>query len=260
LSKIVNGGKSDKHIIKPYRFKSLEDTQNEEFVPFSKIDDPQPNQQHETVEESQSVQTEHNHTEHNPKVVESLLEKIEELSNKFVKAQMDFEKSIQECHQKAAEEAKKSYEEGYQKGLSEAEAKCRQELEETKKLYEDSIKKLDEISAVFDKKLEAVEKELISVALDIAKEVIQTEISENSKQIALNLAKSLMEDLKNATKVTIKVNPQDAKYLKDNLKGIEVVEDEAVKPGGIVIMSDVGNIDGEIEERYKAVKEAVGKR
>jgi len=250
LSKIVNGGKSDKHIIKPYSFKSLDEVK-EDFVPFSETD----NELRE--DENVSQETVGTKNESNPEVVESLLQKIEELSNKFVKSQMDFEKSIKECHQKAAEEAKKAYEEGYQKGLKEAEGRCQRELEETKKLYEDSIKKLDEISAVFDKKLEAVEKELIAVALDIAKEVIQSEISENSKQIALNLAKSLMQDLKNATKVTIKVNPNDAKYVKENLKDIEVIEDEAVKPGGIVIMSDVGNIDAQIQERFKAVKEAV---
>ncbi|WP_457564428.1 flagellar assembly protein FliH [Caminibacter sp.] len=255
MSKIVNGGKSDKHIIKPYKFKSLEEINNnqEEFVVFS--------QSNEESQENISQSATHDESSNtDPKIIESLLEKIEELSNKFVKAQMDFEKSINECHQKAAEEAKKSFEEGYQKGSNEAKAKCEEELSETKKLYQDSIKKLDEINAVFEKKLEAIEKELIAVALDIAKEVIQSEISENSKQIALNLAKSLMEDLKNATKVTIKVNPKDAEYLKENLKGIEVIEDEAIKPGGIVIMSDVGNIDGEIEERYKAVKEAVGRR
>jgi flagellar assembly protein FliH len=253
LSKIVNGGKSDKHIIKPYKFKALEDSgkKEDEFVSFSS--QPKEEIQEPNVQEEAPV-------EENNRVIESLLEKIEELSNKFVKAQMDFEKGLEECHKKANEEVKKAYEEGYQKGLNEAKAKCEQELSETKKLYEDSIKKLDEINQIFEKKLEAIEKELIAVALDIAKEVIQSEISENSKQIALNLAKSLMEDLKNATKVTIKVNPKDAAFLKDNLKGVEVVEDEAIKPGGIVIMSDVGNIDGQIEERYKAVKEAVGRR
>jgi len=244
LSKIVNGGKSDKHIIKPYSFKSLEDIESKEDIVFE--EEPK-EESFQEVPESRADDS----------VIESLLEKIEELSNKIVSSQAEFEKSIKECHQKAAEEVKKAFEEGYQKGIEEAKLKCEEELNVVRKMYEDSIKKLDEINKIFEKKLESIEKELVSVALDIAREVMQTEINERSQEIALNLAKALIEDLKNATKVTIKVNPKDAEFLKENLKGIEVVEDEAVKPGGIVIMSDVGNIDAQIEERFKAVKEAV---
>ncbi len=244
MSKIVNGGKSDKHIIKPYSFKSLEDIESKEDIVFE--EEPK-EESFQEVPESRADDS----------VIESLLEKIEELSNKIVSSQAEFEKSIKECHQKAAEEVKKAFEEGYQKGIEEAKLKCEEELNVVRKMYEDSIKKLDEINKIFEKKLESIEKELVSVALDIAREVMQTEINERSQEIALNLAKALIEDLKNATKVTIKVNPKDAEFLKENLKGIEVVEDEAVKPGGIVIMSDVGNIDAQIEERFKAVKEAV---
>ena len=88
-------------------------------------------------------------------------------------------------------------------------------------------------------------------------EVIQKEISEDSKEIALNLAKALMDDIKDATKITIKVNPKDVKYLKENLQNVEIVEDDAVKEGGVVILSDVGNIDAQILQRFKAIKEAI---
>jgi len=245
LSRIVNGGKSDKHIIKPYRFKELDENKkdNDEFVSFSETS---------TLEDVKEEEK-----EENSEVIEKLLAKIEELSNNFIKSQMKFEEEIKNCHQKLQEESKKAYEEGYKKGFSEAEAKCKEELEETKRLYEDSVKKLEEINKIFEKKLEDIEKELIAVALDIASEVIQKELSENSKEVALSLAKSLMQDLKDASKVSIKVNPEDAEFLKKNIKGIEIIPDEAVKKGGVVIISDVGNIDGEIEERFKAVKEAV---
>jgi flagellar assembly protein FliH len=245
LSRIINGGKSDKHIIKPYKFRELNetDTKSDEFVSFSESvpQTPEP-----------EVQKEQNH-----EVVKELLQKIEELSNTIVNSQMKFEQEIKECHQKLQQETKKAYEEGYQKGFSEAEAKCKEEIEEVKKLYEDSVKKLEEINKIFEKKLEDIEKELIAVALDIAKEVIQKELNENSKEVALSLAKSLMQDLKDASKVSIKANPEDAKYLQEKIKGIKIIPDKAVKRGGVVIISDVGNIDGEIEERFKAVKEAV---
>jgi len=254
LSKIVNGGKSDKHIIKTYKFKELDDLagNDDEFVSSSFAKLPEKETQEDNVisqsEPSSGV---------NSEIVENLLLKIEELSTNMLKAQSEFENEIKKCYDKLQAEKTKSFEEGYQKGLQEARDKCQQEINETKKLFEDSIKKLDEISKIFEEKIDTIEKELISVALDIAKEILQKEISENSQEIAYNLAKSLMEDVKNATHVKIKVNPKDAEFLKDKFKGVEIIPDEAVKEGGVVILSDVGNIDGEIEERFKAVKEAV---
>jgi len=250
LSKIINGGQSDRHLIKPYRFKELEDSSGvNEFESFSTFKE---NIQTETPSDSQEAEN-----EKNDKVIETLLQKIEELSNNIIKSQMEFEKQIKECHENSALKVKEAFDEGYQKGLNEATQKCAKEIDETKKFYEDSIKKLEQISEIFNKKLDSIEKELISVALDIANEVIQKELSENSKEVALSLAKSLMQDLKDASTVKVKVNPKDAEYLKDNIKGVEIIPDEAVKVGGVVIMSDIGNIDGEIEERFQAVKEAV---
>jgi len=250
LSKIINGGKSDKHIIKPYKFKSLNEIKNDvdEFKTFS-----QSASEERIVEEKEPV----NANESNNGVVERLLEKIEELSNNFIKSQMEFEKEIKKCHEEAQQKIKAAFDEGFNKGFAQAKSECENELKETQKLYEDSVKKLEEITAIFNKQIENIEKELISVALDIAKEVIQKELSQSSQEIAYSLAKSLMEDLKEASKVKIKVNPEDAKYLKEKIKDVEIIEDEAVKKGGIVIMSDVGNIDAQIEDRFNAVKEAV---
>ena len=131
-------------------------------------------------------------------------------------------------------------------------------MEPTIVALENEDGRVDKINELFEEKILSIEKELISVALDIAKEVIQKEVSENSKEIALSLAKALMEDIKDATKITIKVNPKDVKYLKEqNLQNVEIVEDDAVKEGGVVILSDIGNIDAQVPQRFKAIKEAI---
>ena len=247
MSKIINDKKAQKHIIKPYKFKPLEDS--EEFVSFSR-------ENNDVVDEVISEST-NNETLSNNEVVENLLKKIEELSDNFVKAQISFEEEIKKCHQESQQKIKESFEEGYQKAKEECKKECEDKLQETQNLYQDSIKKLEEISAIFNKKIEDIEKELVAVALDIANEVLQKEVREDSKNIALSLAKSLLNDIKEASKVAIKVNPEDAEFLKENIKDMEIIPDEAVKKGGIVILSDVGNIDGDIEERFNAVKEAI---
>ena len=194
----------------------------------------------------------------NNELIERLLGKIEELSNNIINIEQNFKEQLNECKRQIESERQKAFDEGYKKGLEEGKKLVENELNEKMHLLETSIEKIDKINETFEEKIVSIEKELISVALDIAKEVIQKEVSESSKEIAYNLAKSLMDEVKEATKIKIKVNPKDAEYLKNkDLKNVEILEDPAVKEGGVIIISDVGNIDAEIINRFKAIKEAI---
>jgi flagellar assembly protein FliH len=250
LSKIISNDNSDTHIIKPYKFKELEDDD------FKKLSFEE-NEENKTVSESPINEPPKNEPQNN-ELIERLLSKIEELSNNIVNIENSFQMQLNECKQQIEIEKQKAYEEGYKKGIEDAKHNIGAAFDEKMKLLEDSIEKIDKINETFEEKIISIEKELISVALDIAKEVIQKEISENSKEIAYNLAKSLMDEVKEATKIKIKVNPKDAEYLKNkDLKNVEILEDPAVKEGGVVIISDIGNIDAEIINRFKAIKEAI---
>jgi len=254
LSKIVNGGKTTTHIVKPYKFVELKESEGDsEFTPFEATSQPRQSAAAQPEEEKPQQPS-----PYEKEIIENLLKKIEELSQ-MVGNQPDSgecEQKLQQCFNQLSEEKKNAFEEGYKKAIEELKAKYDEEVRTLRSLFEDSIKKVGELNKIFEEKLSSIEKDLISVALDIAYEVIQKEVSENSKDVAKALADSVMQELKNAKKVTIKVNPKDAEALKD-VKGVEVVPDEAVKEGGIVIISDVGNIDAEIEERFKNVKEAI---
>jgi len=248
LSRIVNGESVEKHIIHSYEYKNLETEEVKEQSGSVKnvYDEPETS--------VQKIQEENKQNE----IIEKLLGKIEELGNNIVNIQSQFEKQLNECKALMESEKKKAYEEGYQKGFEEAKNKISSETEEKLNLLSASLRKIDKINETFEEKILSIEKELISVALDIAKEVIQKEVSENSKEIAYSLAKALMDDIKDATKIQIKVNPKDAEFLKSqDLKNVEIIEDEAVKEGGVVIISDIGNIDAEILQRFKAIKEAI---
>ena len=251
MSRIVNGETVEKHVISSYQFKVFDDNEVELQKENNMIINNSNNDTQVSQVNSQPVQN-------NNEVIEKLLQKIEELSNHIINIQSSFESQLNECKNQIETEKQKAYEEGYQKGVTEAKSQVNKELEEKINLLENSIQKIDNINELFEEKILSIEKELISVALDIAKEVIQKEISENSKEIAYNLAKSLMDEIKDATKIQIKVNPKDAKYLKEqDLKNVEIIEDEAVKEGGVVIISDIGNIDAEIFQRFKAIKESI---
>ena len=247
MSKII-GSNDEKHIIKPYKFKSIDENEQSsepkaDFSSHNGLETP-----NSATEEKSSEQKQ---------IIENLLSKIEELSTNIVNSQKTFEQQINEYKNRIEEEKQKAFNQGYEKGLKEGENKCKQNLEEKMNLLETSLQKIDKINETFEEKILSVEKELISVALDIAKEVIQKEISKESGEIAYSLAKNLMEDIKDATKIKLKVNPKDAKNLKDKFKNIEVIPDDAVKEGGVVIISDIGNIDAEVLNRFENIKEAI---
>lgn len=96
--------------------------------------------------------------------------------------------------------------------------------------------------------------------MDIAKEVILAEVSENSQKIALGLTKELLGSIMDATNIKIKVNPSDYLFLKEEFKEhdkVEVLSDSAVSLGGVVIVSDSGNVDGNLMVRYRNLKQSV---
>ncbi len=243
MSKIINGGKVKTHTVKAYEFKEI--SEKKEINSDKNIEEKMVKN---TLSENSNEQN---------KTIENLLLKIEELSNNIVNIQNEFSKQIDECKKNTELQKNESYKKGKKEGIEEGKKICEEEMKEKINLLENSIKKLDKINETFEEKILSVEKELISVALDIAKEVIQKEISKESENIAYNLAKNLMDDIKEATKIKLKVNPKDAEFLKDKFKNVEIIPDEAIKEGGVVIISDLGNIDAQVNERFKAVKKAV---
>jgi len=194
------------------------------------------------------------------KIVEELLGKVDMLNSslqtmqeQFVKQQGDFEKRI-------TEEAKRSSEAGYQKGYNDCKTALEKEIEALKESYIASIEELKSSSNEFKTSMEKVEKELAFVAVDIAKEVIATDVLKESEQIAVNLANALIENLRESTKIILKLNPADFKAVSDNFQGDErvtVKPDKAIARGGVVIVSDSGNIDGTINSRFENIKKNI---
>ena len=97
------------------------------------------------------------------------------------------------------------------------------------------------------------------LCVDIAKEVVDAELKENSTKVAFGLSKELIKELQNASKITLKVNPKNHGEISKrvgSLKHVEVISDGAVSEGGVIALSDVGNIDAQISKRFQRVKRA----
>ena len=192
-------------------------------------------------------------------LIESLMQKTDEMSSNFIKLQMKLESKEEEFK----EELKKVKEEAFAEGVEAGKAQAKQELEGSiagsLDMFASSVKKLEESASEYEKALECIKSELISAALDISKEVIKVELSQSSNEIAKILSDELIKELQSASKITLKVNPANHGAISEHvgkLEHIEVVSDSAVAEGGVIVISDAGNIDAQISKRFERVKRA----
>ena len=192
-------------------------------------------------------------------LIESLMQKTDEMSSNFIKLQMKLE-SKEEEYTHALEKAKESsFAEGIAAGIAQEKESSKTDSAHSIEMFSASVLKLEESAQEFENALGAIKNELMHAALDISKEVIQVELSENSNDIAKVLSDELLKDLQTASKVTLKVNPKNHGAISEHvgkISHISVVSDSAISEGGVVIISDAGNVDSQISKRFERVKRA----
>ena len=189
--------------------------------------------------------------------VEELLKKTDELSSNIIKLQMQIENQESEFAKRLETEISRAKEDGKNEGIAQANAANEARVNELEARFSASAAKLDEQYVKFDEFLKKIEEELGQTAIKIAKEVIDKEISISSNQIAHHLASSLIKELSNVKNIEIRVNPEDSEYIKEQFsknEHVKISADDAISKGGVVIISDGGNIDATMQTRLEKLK------
>ena len=261
MAEVISGDKIKRHNVAKYSFKvlSIANSKQPNFKHFNKneseeLEAPKQPPQKEpqaTTEKSDSAKD---------SLIESLLKKTDEMSSNFIKLQMKLE-AMQEEHKTELEQVKQgAFEEGRAKGREEAQKECEERYRQTLNLFASSISKLDANASEYNNALEKVKSELTAAAIDIAKEVVEIELKQNSSEVAKALASGLIEELQSASEITLKVNPKDFSAIAqsfENLQHVKVVADPAVSEGGVIAISDLENIDAQIPKRFERVKRVI---
>ena len=123
-----------------------------------------------------------------------------------------------------------------------------------------AIRDLKHYAAFFEQATFQMETKLLKTSISIAKKIINIEVGENSSKIAKQTITHLLEKIKTASKVKIHLNPKDYEILKNQLTlepFIELHQDANVTAGGVVIASDLGNFDGNIESKVASMLESL---
>lgn len=189
-------------------------------------------------------------------LIDKLLQKSDDLSN----ALRGLEERFEALQTQSTEREKAAREEGIKEGQMMVDLELKNSIENEREKISSSIIKLDSALSSAKEQIAKLESELSSIALDIAKEVIIKEVSEDSAKVAASIAKELLKAMSGNLSVVIKVNPTDFEFLNNlaqNKENITIKSDDAIAKGGVVIISENGNIDGNIMSRYKLLKQSV---
>ena len=249
MQTLINKSELNKHILSKYKFASIENrskiiNKNENLgSPLNEQLEPQNNKKNE--------------------LLESLTKKTGEITNNYIKLQNKFEDKEKEYKTQIQTIKEEAFQEGFNAGKLEAKEEINKENKEISDKFIQSIKKVESIQNEFNKNLKLLQEDLIITALDIAKEIILIELKQRSNEIATSLAKSLIKEVKDATKIVLKLNPKDKLAVENEFvekDNIQIKSDDAITQGGVVIISDVANIQSNILSRFNKIKEEALKK
>lgn len=254
MATVIANERLTKHTIDKYTFKVLPMK-----APSGEESEPAPTKEHNPGRRDSDIDSSALSQNSKDSLIESLMKKTDDMSSNFIKLQMKLEAMTEEH----AAELEKVKEASFNEGIAEGKELAAKELEgnvsNSIDQFSASVAKLEQSAAEYEKALEGIKSELVSAAIDISKEVITIELNENSTKIAEILSKELIKELQSASKITLKVNPKNHGEISQSLgllEHVNIVSDNAVSEGGVIAISDAGNIDAQISKRFERVKRA----
>ena len=162
-------------------------------------------------------------------------------------------------------ELKEIERQAYQKGFTEGEKtgieSCTQQIESA---LEGLHQALVQVQNLRQEMYHAIEKEVVELALAIARKVVCQEVATN-KDVVVGVAKEALSKVKVPGQVTVKLNPSDLlvindtkshlEHFKNQIDNISFESEETIPSGGCVIETAMGRIDARLEKQFEVLEE-----
>lgn len=159
------------------------------------------------------------------------------------------EELVAEAEDEARALAREAAAAGQQEGFSEAEHQREQ------------------IAQMEQRMLREVEGEVVRTALRIAAELLEAEMAEREDAV-VDIVCAALSSAQHARDVFLRVSPADVVALRENktrlidalgrARDLEVREDRKVKPGGVLIQTESGVIDAQLETQLEEIARVLG--
>lgn len=157
----------------------------------------------------------------------------------------------------------RAYLKGFAEGEQEGLAFGKKQLEPVLHNFRQALSELEKVKKQIH--LNA-EKEVVELALAVAKKIVCHEIATN-KDTVLHVVKQALSKVADTDGIIIRLNPEDLRNIQSEkecsttvIQGVANVTlepDRGIQCGGCVIETRLGNIDARIEKQIEAVEEAL---
>lgn len=243
MGKIIDANKLKNHNIQKFQFGVVEVKKQEE----------QKNSNEDKADKEEQEQ------EHREKFAD-LLQKADDLSSDNITLQMRIETLEKELTEKIKHTQEDYYNKGREEGTKETQESMEEDNNELKSRLIKSITLLDETLLLHEESIKKIEENTQDIAISLAQKIINKEIEDNSHKVALSLIKLFIDEIDESLTITLKVNPKDYIYIQEaykEQKKIKIEADEAISQGGVILLSNEHNIDGNIPIRVQKAIEAL---
>jgi len=114
-----------------------------------------------------------------------------------------------------------------------------------------------------------IESVVVEMSISIAKKIVY-EITENEREVVVTTAREAIKKASDREMIKIKINPVDYETLNknrtallkslDGIKSIVIEEDPAIQPGGCLVETNQGDIDGRIDSQMRVIEDEIRRR
>ena len=163
---------------------------------------------------------------------------------------------VSRAKEEADEIRKNAYNEGYKTGIEQAE-------NDINKLQEEIKKYMNAKEEVY----QYIAPDILEISYDIAKKIIKEEIEANPQVIFNTIIDILKNVSKGEPKISIKVHPDDVKFVKEKLpekieslnidSKISIIADPSLKRGDCKFYTNNGVVDATIDTQLEIIHKAL---
>lgn len=179
----------------------------------------------------------------------------------------DAQKQADALLDEAAEQAQEVRRQAWQEGHQEGEDKAKQEFgKQRDALARQFAETLENVLQSRDSFLQSMEKDLLALAVDIARKIIHTEIDAKNEAF-LMLVQNALNHMKSEGAITLRLSPDDygwygeaaGRFLNPahSTSVIHVVEDPMLLKGSCILESDGEAINAGIETQLSSARQAL---
>jgi type III secretion protein L len=124
----------------------------------------------------------------------------------------------------------------------------------------------EEIAGLEERMLKEVEGEVFKAALRVARDLLTAEL-QSREDAVVDVAATALSAAKTARDINLRTSPRDAPILRQHkqrlvavltrAKDLEIREDKRVKPGGVLIETEAGVVDAQLDTQLEELEGAL---